>query len=261
MVTEEFLKDINISKITYSYKFPYNYEYKLRDKKCNKARNKFLQSIYDRLLKLNDGTNIIINRPNYIIELKYFYMTKYYNININSERIIFNNIDFENTGELEIIVLNLIGYNLIEMGKYEHHNIVYKIDFGSCYINKMIPSFNDFMFDEDINMKKQLIINNKSVYNFKPRSVYIHNNKNQSIFKINLKGRNTWLISQNMNFTKSTDEFIKFYLCMKSIVILPNLLRYLHKNKDSLFNYLLPEIIDIITNMLYQNKNHKIKSY
>ena len=157
--------NINISKITYSYKFPYNYKYKCHERGSsrNKQRNKFLQSIYDKLLKLHDGTNIILNRPHYIIELNYFHNYKYYNININNERIIFYNIDFEDIHELEIIILNLIGFNLIEMGKYEYHNIVYRIDFGPCNINNMIQSFNDKKFtnEEQFNNNNCIFIHNK----------------------------------------------------------------------------------------------------
>ena len=246
---EEFLakNNISISKITYSYKFPYEitHKYKRHEKGSspNEQRNVFLQSIYDRLLKL-DGNDTILARPHYIIELRYLHKNKYYNININSERIIFNNIDFENTGELDIIVLNLIGFDLLEMGRYEHHNIVYKINFGSCYINKMIKTFNNVTKSnqtshyEFIHSKKRWI------------DVYKERRSNQMNFKINLKGRNKLLIHQNTQ-NKNDGSINDLYKYIKSVIILPSLLIYLLKDKCSLFNYLPPEIVDIIIDMLY----------
>jgi hypothetical protein len=209
-----FLKEnnISISKITYSYKFPYNYKYKERERgsKCNEARNYFLHLIHDRLLKLDDS-DIILDRPNFIIELKYFYKNKYYNININSERIIFNNIDYENIGELEIIILDMIGFNLIEVGKYEYHNIVYKIDFKSCYINKIIKTFND----KNIDKLNQLYRNEYVFVQTNKRLVHVYNriNPNQIRFKINLRGRNKWIIHQNRNNGSINDlyKYRKYY--------------------------------------------------
>lgn len=258
----EFLKDnnINISKISYSYKFPYNYKYYKNTKRVssNYHRNKFLQSIYDRLLKLNDGSNIIINRPNYIIELNYFYKNKYYNININSDKIIFNNIDFENTGELDIIILDLIGYDLLEMGKYEHHNIVYKIDFGACYINKMIKTFDC----ENTNKFKQLEINNYAFIHSKKRWINVHGlmDSSQIEFKINLKGRNKWLIHHNTK-NRNDGSINDMYKYVKSNTILPYLLKYLQTDGCSLFSYLFPEIIDIIINILKITKNSYEKKF
>lgn len=250
-VDEQFLKEnnINISKITYSYKFPYNYEYKSQERGSapNKARHDFLQSIYHRLLKLHNENNMILDRPNYIIEMKYLYKTKYYNININNERIIFNNIDFENTGELEIIVLNLIGYDLLEMGKYEHHNIVYKVDFGSCYINKTIKKFNY----ENMDKFEQLNTNDYAFIDSKKGWVNVHGilNSNHVEFKINLKGRNKWLIHHNTK-NRNDGSINDMYKYVKSNTILPNLLKYLQTDRYSLFSYLFPEIIDIIIDIL-----------
>jgi len=69
-------------------------------------------------------------------------------------------------------------------------------------------------------------------------------------FKINLKGRNKWLITQNSNYGH-IEDLISLYKHLKSRFILPNLLKYLQKDKNSLFSYLLPEIISIINDILY----------
>jgi len=252
MIDKEFLTEnnISISKVTYSYKFPYEIIYKYQKRKeysCNEERNKFLQSIYDRLLKLDDS-DLILDRPNYIIELKYFYKNKYYNININSERITFNNIDYENIGELDIIVLDLIGFNFLEMGKHEIHNIVYKIDFESYYINNNIKIYYDFILDDIVRIFKP-----SSIYNGLPpkkRLIKFYDKRYKTKLKINLKGRNKWLIQQNMKHC-SNDDFVTFYEYIKSTVILPSLLKNLQKDKYSLFNYLLPEIIDVVIKLLY----------
>jgi len=242
---EEFLKqnNITISKVTYSYKFPYEITYKYKCTKRgsfpNEARNKFLQSIYDRLLKLDD-CDLIIDRPNFIIELKYKYKNKYYNININSESIIFNNIDYENIGELEILILNMIGYDLLEMGKYEHHNIVYKIDFGSCYINKII------------NVENMIKIKTKHYTFFSSKKCWINISDLilfQTNFKINLRGRNKWLIHQNTK-NRNDGSINDLYKYIKSTIILPDLLNYLFKDNNSLFSCLPLEIINIIIDIL-----------
>lgn len=253
MNDDEFLKENNIciSKITYSYDFPYNFLYKInkRGSSRNEERNLFLESVYDRLFKTKDDSIIVLNRPHYIIELKYFYLKKYYNININNERIVFHNIDYENIDEVNVFILDLIGYNLIEMGIYQTLNIMYRIDFKSCHINNMIEtSFDDFMFDKNIDTRKQLMKDKN--YDSQRLSINVCNKNHNPKFKIRLYGRNKWLILQNMKYS-STNDFIIFYKYIKSLVILPNLLKYLYKNKHSLFSCLLPEIIDIITNILY----------
>lgn len=255
MNDDEFLKENNIyiSKITYSYDFPYNCEYKIKERGSspNIERYDFVYFVYficDRLMRLKDN-NIILNYHNYIIELKYLYNNKYYNININSERIVFYNIDYENIDGVNVFILDLIGYNLIEMGIYQTLNIIYRIDFKSCHINNMIEtSFDDFMFDKNIDTRKQLIKNKH--HDSQRLSINVCNKNHNPKFKIRLYGRNKWLILQNMNYS-SINDFIIFYKYIKSIVILPNLLKYLYKDKHSLFSYLLPEIIDIITNILY----------
>lgn len=249
MIDENFLTKniINTSKVTYSYKFPYEIisKYNYKEPISNKARNNFLSSLFDRLSK-SDDEKLILNRPHYKIELNYAYNNKYYNINISNERIVFNNIDFEDTHGLEIIIFDLIGFQWIEMGKCKYHNTIYKIDFGSCYINTMIETFNDFVLDEGINTKKQTESKHRviNVYEIK------HGYKKTVKYKISLKGRNVWLINQNMNLG-SIEDFTRFYKYIKSVVILPSLLKYLQKDECSLFNYLPLEIIDIIIDMLY----------
>jgi len=253
MIDENFLfeNNITISKITFSYDFPYNYKYYKETKRGtpqNYHRDKFINSINNQLLKLCDGTNLILNRPHYIIELKYLYNNKYYNININNERIIFNNIDYNIVNDLTILILNLIGYNLIEMDKYQTYNILYKINFESCYINKYINIHYNFKSDDNDNIK----INKPSyIINIPPKKslIKLFNKKYQIESKLYLKGRNKLLIQQNNKFC-SDDNFIKFYKYIKSTIILPGLLQYLHNDKYSMFSYLFLEIINIINTYL-----------
>jgi hypothetical protein len=255
MEDENFLKEnnIKISKITYSYKFPYNYKYKCseRGSSVNEERNKFLQSIYDRLLKLDDN-NLILTRPHYMIELNYLYYNKYYNININNERIIFNNINIEDTSDLVFMILDLIGFESIEMSGCTYHNITYEINFGSCHINKII-NISD---DKNLSKEEQLYRNDYVLIHTNKQLVHVYNRitPNQAKFKIHLRGRNKWIIKQNIN----NGSVIDLYRHIKSKIILPNLLRYLYKDKNSLFNHLLIEIIDIIIDILQPEKQKRV---
>jgi len=272
MDDEIFLKEnnITISKITYSYDFPPNYKYNehKRGYISNEQRYKFLQSIRDRLSKVDDE-NLSSECKNFhhknqyfeeityshflIIELKYYYDNKNYNININNERITFHNINYEYTDEVSLIILDFIGYTVIEMGKYEIHNIVYNVNFGTCHINTMIKLTNDFITENDI-----IRINNydNEYSDVKYRLVKFYDKSHDPKVTINLKGRNTWLINQNVEYCTNNDV-IKFYKYMKSTVILPNFLKYLHRDNSSLFSRLPSELIDFTNNILIQENNRE----
>jgi hypothetical protein len=115
----------------------------------------------------------------------------------------------------------------------------------------MIKSFND----ENLSCDEQFIKNNIIFINNGKRFIDCYDNINQRKrkFKIRLYGRNKWLISQNRNHG-SINDFVVFYKYIKNTMILPNLLRYLQKDQFSLFSYLLPEIINIIINILITEK-------
>jgi len=272
MDDEIFLKNnnITISKITYSYDFPYNHKYYKHEKGSisNEQRYNFIKSICDRLWKLDDE-NLSLGYTNFhhknqyfeevtysnffIIELKYWYNDKYYNININNERITFHNIDYEYTDEVSRIILDYIGYTIIEMCKREIHNVVYNVNFGTCHINKMIKLTNYFITENDI------IRINSEYSDVKYRLVKFKDKNYKPKLTVNLKGRNIWLINQNVKYC-TNDDVTKFYKYMKSTIILPNLLKYLHQDNSSLFSCLPSELIDFINKILIQeNKEEQIQ--
>lgn len=269
--------NITISKITYSYDFPYNYNYNKHKtgSVANEQRYKFIKSICDRLWKIDDE-NLSFSYTNFhhknqyfeevtyshffIMELKYYYNNKNYyngknyNININNERITFHNIDYEYTDEISRIILDFIGYTVIEMGKYQIRNIVYNVNFGTCHINKMIKLTNDFIVKNDI------ITTGNKYSDVKYRSIKFYDKNNKPKLTVNLKGRNIWLINQNVKCC-TNDDVVKFYKYMKSTIILPNFLKYLHKNNSSLFSCLPPELIDVISDILIEeNKKEQISN-
>jgi len=185
--------NIEISKVTYSYKLPSKIIDKYHDKEIyrgqrNGARREFIESLYNRLLNIHDK-NLIL-KPNdkdrcyFMIEFKVLIKQKYYNITINTERITFHNIDYEYENEIERIIFNLVDLDPAEMGRYKFHNTTYKIDFGSCHINSMIKNFGDIKIrDNFINKinscKKQLEINEYAFIHNKRRWIDVYYSDNR----------------------------------------------------------------------------------
>lgn len=256
MITTEELfllkeNNVSISKITYSYKFSQEIinEYNYKCNISNKTKNNLLSSIYDKLFFHNN--NIVLDNSRNKINFVHYYNDKYYTINISHTTITFNSIDFEDIDGLNKEIFNLLQFKENDMIKNKYDNITYRIDYNSFNINSMIKSFND----QKLSQKEQFK-NNGCIFIHKKKTIikcYDDIKQNKIKLKIKLFGRNKWLISQNRNHG-SVDDFVQFYKYIKNTIILPHLLRYLQTNQFSLFSYLLPEIIDIIINMLKTEK-------
>ena len=253
MITSEELSllksnKINVSKVTYNYILteealePYYVE------KFGTTYNHFLLIITDKLSLRNDiKLEIARNKTN----LLYLYNDyKLYIINVSHTRIIFNNVDYEDINGLNEVIFNLLELKESDLIKSKYTHITYRIDFGSYDINHMIKSFNNELFQnsEFIHKKKKCI-------NYDDAK---QGRKSKRKLKIRLCGRNKWLISQNAN-NGSIDDFVRSYKSIKNVIILPNLLKNLLVDTTSLFSSLLPEIIDIIINMLIEAE--KIERY
>lgn len=255
MLGQDFLdqlnKDnINLSKITYSYKLPYCYtrSYHLNEinKEPNHERNETMTDIVKILSNANTDY-ITVTRPRYKINVKYKRDNDlYYYINISNERIKFNNIDYieyKTVTEKIFSIMDIKDYMIdppfinklkCSINYNEHYNIGYLNNIFKYPLYHKLDRNNYLKITK---LKQNLI----KVFNYNVRLNY-------SLVDIKIKG-NSYLI---FNFDLSDYIDVKKTFNYINNLIKLHILLMGHYNKSSCFNKIPLEIIKCIISNLSQ---------